>query len=364
MTLKFLYILPATKTFAGIERVVDDICSELAVRYGDELEVDVMFTSLYKDAVIQQRYNRIDAPISGRWDLLRKIRRVVSQKRYDLVIVPQVEPTVLTWLAALGTGNRLVVYLHGNHKYEMRHTKAKIMFFLMKHLVLGRLAGVFGVSPTQLQSFHAMFPSDKPHRWVPNPVRSFAVAPEAPLARTGVTFVKVGRFAYQKGHDILLRAFARLRTARPEARLVLVGHGPDEAAVRRLIGELGLDDVVSIAHLPADPAPALRNADVYVSASRWEGWWLSICEALRFGLPVVASNCEFGPSDILTDARLGRLVPPLDEAALAEAMQYYCDNLDAERQHAAFRRDYIEKFNVENVVPMHAEALRDLAARR
>ena len=230
--------------------------------------------------------------------------------------------------------------------------------------VLGRLAGVFGVSPTQLQSFHAMFPSDKPHRWVPNPVRSFAAAPEAPLARTGVTFVKVGRFAYQKGHDILLRAFARLRTARPEARLVLVGHGPDEAAVRRLIGELGLDDVVSIAHLPADPAPALRNADVYVSASRWEGWSLSICEALRFGLPVVASNCEFGPSDILTDARLGRLVPPLDEAALAEAMQYYCDNLDAERQHAAFRRDYIEKFNVENVVPMHAEALRDIAARR
>ena len=97
MTLKFLYILPATKTFAGIERVVDDICSELAVRYGDELEVDVMFTSLYKDAIIQQRYNRIDAPISGRWDLLRKIRRVVSQKRYDLVIVPQVEPTVLTY---------------------------------------------------------------------------------------------------------------------------------------------------------------------------------------------------------------------------------------------------------------------------
>jgi glycosyltransferase involved in cell wall biosynthesis len=295
---------------------------------------------------------------------LRKIRHAVLSKDYDLVVVPQVEPTVMAWIASIGTGRKFAVYLHGNHKFEMRHTKARIMFFLMKHVVLSRLTAVFGVSPTQLKSFRSMFPGDCAYRWLPNPVRRFAPVPPGESRDGIVGFVKIGRFSYQKGHDILLRAFAWLRESRPNTRLVLVGYGEDEAKIRQLITDLRLEACVSIVHLPDNPAPALAAADVYVSASRWEGWSLAICEALRFGLPVVATNCEFGPSDILTDDRLGRLVPPFDEAGLAEAMRYYCDNIAEERRHAGYRRDYIEKYDIANVVDVHAKALEEIVAGR
>jgi glycosyltransferase involved in cell wall biosynthesis len=363
MKLSVLYIVPPTKSFAGIERVVDEICSELAGKYRSDIEVDVLYTSAYQGECAFPRYNKIQEFVGGRLDLMRTVRRVVKAKHYDLVVVPQVESTVLYWVSCLGTGRNFVLYLHGNPKFEMSHLKAKIMFFVMRVLVLRHLAAVFGVSPKQLDTFRSMFRGRAPHYWVPNPVRTFDRSLKEREPGEVITFVKVGRFSYQKGHDILLRAFARLYEARKNVRLVLVGYGGEEDALRRLIETRGLQQVVRIEHHPTSPEPALAAADVYVSASRWEGWSLAICEALRFGLPVVATDCDFGPSDILTDRRLGRLTPPLDEAALADAMLYYCDNLDEERKAAAYRRSYVERFNAGAVVHVHAQALT-AAARR
>jgi glycosyltransferase involved in cell wall biosynthesis len=362
MTLEVLYILPPTKTFAGIERVVDEVCSELAETYCN-IKVDVLFTSSYKGAPAFRNYNKLDEIVSGRWDLLRTVRRVVARKRYDLVVVPQVEATVLFWVACFGLGRRFVLYLHGNHKRERSHYKAEILFTLMKSWVIHRLAGVFGTSPQQLDSFRKMYPSAVRHYWVPNPVRQFESVAQRPAPTSTVNFVKVGRFSYQKGHDILLGAFAKLYARRKNVRLVLVGYGLEEPRLRAQIQALGLADVVVIEHQPHNPQAALSAADVYVSASRWEGWSLAICEALRFGLPVVATDCEFGPSDILTDARLGRLAPASDEAGLAEAMLYYCDNLDAERAEADYRRAYIDRFSAANVVQAHADALLEISGR-
>ncbi|CAN7604822.1 glycosyltransferase [Phenylobacterium sp. LjRoot219] len=357
MRLKVLYVLPPTKSYAGVERVVDEICSEIADKY-QSIDLDVLFTSSYDAAQASPRYNRIQERVSGRLDLLRTVRRVAAHKPYDLVVAPQVEATVLFWLACLGLGRRFVLYLHGNPRRERSHYKAKILFALMRRLVVHRLGGVFGTSPKQLASFRRMFPSAAPHYWVPNPVRRFDPdGPDAPPSPGLIRFAKVGRFSYQKGHDQLLRAFSRLYEQRKDVRLVLVGYGVEEPRLRAQIDALGLDEVVEIAHHPFDPAPTLRETDVYVSASRWEGWSLAICEALRFGLPVVATDCEFGPSDILADRRLGRLTPPGDEAALAEAMLYYCDNLEAERASAPFRQAYVARFDVERVVHVHAEAL-------
>jgi glycosyltransferase involved in cell wall biosynthesis len=206
-----------------------------------------------------------------------------------------------------------------------------------------------------------MYPSRVPREWVPNPVRRFT---DTTVHRNGsdtVTFVSVARFTYQKGQDLLLAAFSQLYQRRKQARLRVVGYGAEEADLRRSIDSLGLGDVVSIEHHPDSPQLPLSTSDVYVCTSRWEGWSLAICEALRFGLPVVSTDCEFGPSDILTDRRLGRLVPlsQADEsvAALVDAMAYYCDNLPAEQQDADFRKSYVERFSVEQVVHVHADAI-------
>ncbi|POF31077.1 glycosyltransferase [Roseibium marinum] len=364
--LRILYVQPATKSFAGIERVVDEICTELALKYGDTFEIDVLYLSRFDNYEVKDKpYNYIQMEIGGRWDLVRNLRSAIGSKPYDLVVIPQVEPTVIAWFACLGLGRKFAMHLHGNPRLEQSHLKAKILFFIMKTLVLNRLSGVFGTSPKQLETFKTLFPSDTPHFWTPNPVRRFDVD-DVPIRRDKdvVTYVKVGRFAYQKGQDILIDAFSKLYELRKNVRLKIVGYGAGESEIKSQIARLGLQDVVSIEHHPSTPQVPLSKSDIYVSTSRWEGWSLAICEALRFGLPVVSIDCEFGPSDILVDQRLGRLVPLPGGDGLVDAMLYYCDNIETERAHSHYRKEFIDRFSSGEVVHVHAKALGAAALER
>ncbi|MFN3402328.1 MAG: glycosyltransferase, partial [Ferrovibrio sp.] len=230
--------------------------------------------------------------------------------------------------------------------------------------MLNKLSTIFGVCPRQLRAFKKMYPTETPDFWVPNPVQKFS-GPEVrpPEPDRPITFVNVGRYDYQKGQDILIRAFAQLRRDRPDVQLRLVGYGSDEPDLRRQIDALGLGPAVTLEYYPTTPEIPLGSSDIFVSASRWEGWPLAICEALRFGLPVVSTDCDFGPSDILTDRRLGRLVSAGDEGALTSEMRYYCDNIAAERAHAAFRREAIDAYSAERVVHVHSAALKSAVGR-
>ncbi|MDM9625177.1 glycosyltransferase [Rhizobium sp. S152] len=359
--MKILYIQPGTSAFAGIERVVDAVCTMLADRFPEDFEVDVLYTSVHKNRPTEARgYNVIDRVAYGRLDLMRIFRSVIKSKDYSVVVVPQIEPTVICMAACIGLNRRFAVHLHGNPKRERSHFKAKILFFMMRVYFLSRVSYVFGTSPRQLDSFKKMFNSRVPQVWVPNPVRAFDLSETPPSGASSgtVTFVNVGRFAFQKGQDILLQAFSELVRIRPNVKLRIVGYGIGEADLRAEISRLGIDAYVSIEHYPINPQPALATSDVYISTSRWEGWSLAICEALRFGLPVISTDCEFGPSDILVDPRLGRLVPVSGRKPLVDAMAYYYDNLSLEILHSEFRKAFIDRYSPERVVEIHAEALR------
>ncbi|MEZ2126340.1 MULTISPECIES: glycosyltransferase [unclassified Sinorhizobium] len=356
--LKILYIQPGTSSFAGIERVVDSICSSLMDKYSDLFDVDVLYTSIHNNRPTERRkYNEIEAVARSRIDLMLKFRRVIGAKDYDLIVVPQIEPTVICMASCIGMRRNFAVHLHGNPRLERSHIKAKILFLMMKLFFLRRIASVFGTSPRQLAAFRTMFGSRTPDYWLPNPVRKFDLGQIETRSQSEIVFVNVGRFCFQKGQDILLNAFSALYKVRKNARLKIVGYGAGEVSIREDIKRLDLEEAVVIEHHPDNPHLALSTSDVYVSTSRWEGWSLAITEALRFGLPVIATDCEFGPSDILVDDRLGRLVPIDDNDKLVEAMIYYCDNLRPERMHATFRQGYVDRFSSERVIDVHAEAL-------
>jgi glycosyltransferase involved in cell wall biosynthesis len=358
--IKVLYCQPGTKAFAGIERVNDEICTELAKAHGDAFDVDVLLVSEHRNYPSTPRtYNIVRRAVFSRLGLMRAFRSVVREKPYDLVVVPQIESTVIFWFARLGLKRPIAMHLHGNPRRESGHLKAKILFFLLRHLVLRKVAVVFGTSPRQLKAFREDFDCRRPTVWVPNPVRTFDPPGPSEKPTPGlVTFVNVGRYDYQKGQDILIAAFARLYERRQDIRLRLVGHGADKTALADQIQRLGLSDVVKLEYHPDSPQRALYASDVFVATSRWEGWSLAICEALRCGLPVISTDCEFGPSDILVDRRLGQLVPANDEAALVEAMNHYCNRNVEEKAFADFRRKNIEQYSAENTAKVHAEAIR------
>ncbi|NNC23967.1 glycosyltransferase [Salinisphaera sp. USBA-960] len=132
--------------------------------------------------------------------------------------------------------------------------------------------------------------------------------------------VGIGRLTEQKGWTTLLDAFAELRRTR-DCRLLIVGEGPERAAITRRIESLALADCVALAGFVENPAAILARADMFVLSSRWEGSPNALTEALAIGTPVVATDCPSGPREILADGRFGPLVPVDAVSPLAEAMR-------------------------------------------
>jgi glycosyltransferase involved in cell wall biosynthesis len=175
----------------------------------------------------------------------------------------------------------------------------------------------------------------------------FGVAPDECL------FVCVARFAPQKAHDVLLRAFAAARAAGARAKLLLVGDDPfGDGRVRaeKLAAELALGPAVHFAGIRRDVPALLAASDVFVMASLWEGLGLVFLEAMAAHRPVLATDVSAVP-EVVERERTGVLVPPADPGPLGEAIvRLSADAALRERLGQAGHARVLARFRLEAMV--------------
>jgi glycosyltransferase involved in cell wall biosynthesis len=162
----------------------------------------------------------------------------------------------------------------------------------------------------------------------------------------------IGRLEEQKDFTNLIRAFKILQTTR-DARLVILGEGALRSHLEALIGKLGLSKNVLLPGFVANPYSFLSKAAVFVLSSRWEGLPTVLIEAMACGVPVVATDCPSGPSEILEDGRWGRLVPVGDSVALAGAIRETLDEHDRPDV-----RSRASEFEVQHAVMHYLDVLK------
>jgi glycosyltransferase involved in cell wall biosynthesis len=139
--------------------------------------------------------------------------------------------------------------------------------------------------------------------------------------RTGTKrIVAMGRLVRQKGFDVLVEAMAEVGKQRRDWNLRIYGDGPDQLALAVQIEALHLADRVSLEGNTMEPIACLLNADVFVLSSRHEGLPTALIQAVACGVQIVATDCPFGPREILQDGALGVLVRPEELSALADAI--------------------------------------------
>jgi glycosyltransferase involved in cell wall biosynthesis len=175
-------------------------------------------------------------------------------------------------------------------------------------------------------------------RIVPNGIDLEAFPPISSAERTharqrlgldaGPVAVCIGRLCRQKGQDVLVDAWSAVAQRVPSAELVLVGGGPDEAALRSRARVVGKQE---------DVRSWLAAADVVVQPSRWEGLSYVVLEAMASGRDVVATDVP-GMREALGET--GTIVPPEDPALLAAALSERL--LDRDGQTASAARERVE----------------------
>jgi glycosyltransferase involved in cell wall biosynthesis len=153
-----------------------------------------------------------------------------------------------------------------------------------------------------------------------------------------------------KDHATLVEAMARLRSRAPEARLVIAGEGELRPALEAQVRRLGLEDRVIFAGFRHDLDRILPAFSVFCLSSHLEGLGTSVLDAMAFGLPVVATGAG-GIPEAVEDGVSGRLVPPRDPTALADALAEVLDNEERRRAlGAAGRQRFLQRFTTDHMV--------------
>jgi glycosyltransferase involved in cell wall biosynthesis len=220
--------------------------------------------------------------------------------------------------------------------------------------MMGNLHKTLGVPADRLRVIHNPVDVDG--------VRAQAAEPLADPPRRPFV-VAVGRIERQKGHDILLRAFAASDAA-ADHDLVIVGRGQREGELSALAAELGLADRVHFPSFTGNPWAWVARAALFVFPSRWEGFPNALGEALACGTAALAADCDFGPRELIRHGVSGWLVTPEDPDALAAALDRLLPDAALRARLAAGGKERAEQLRLEAILPLYGALFEEQAALR
>ena len=137
--------------------------------------------------------------------------------------------------------------------------------------------------------------------------------------------ITIGRLHPSKNHSCLIKAFS-IVTNKFESRLVIIGEGPLRQKLEGLAKDLGVAELTLFAGYQENPYKFLARSSLFVLSSRWEGSPNVLLEAIVCGVPVISTDIDFGPREIIDHGETGFLVPNDDPETLAEQIQYVLEN--------------------------------------
>lgn len=216
---------------------------------------------------------------------------------------------------------------------------------------VGRLADSHvAVSPLTQRRTSAL--TGDPVELIPNGIDLDAIRAVAP-ARDHVDVLYAGRLIPEKNVSLLVRAVARLAAERPDVRCRIVGEGPEEERIRRLVATLGLREQVEMSgFLPdsTDVYALMKAADVFALPSRREGFGITALEAQACGTPVVTVRAPMNAAADLVDDGVTGVVSSVTPAAFATALDAARDlgSRDCVTAAAAYDWDVVAEQTVES----------------
>ena len=347
----------------GAQRVASTLINEWVQR-GEEvalLTIDPCDTDFYPiDTRVQRIALGLNTPAKHwRDSVANNMRRVSSLRtfarssQFDVMVSFGDKTNLLLLLATRGLKVPVIVAEH----QDPRKWPIGAVGEYLRRLLYPR-AGAVIVLTSELEQWARRIVKSEAVRVIPNPVGAYCLGRAQPIVRGEQHCVLgMGRMVFEKGFDLLLRAFALCLKRYPDWTLRLVGQGSEQQRLRDLVAQLGIQHAVRFEPVTKEPERVLKESDLFVLSSRTEGFPMVLLEAMASGVAVVSFDCMSGPKEMIRHGIDGLLVPPEDVHALADAMTTLMGDPRKRRRLAGRAVEARERFGLPRVMEMWSEVL-------
>lgn len=162
--------------------------------------------------------------------------------------------------------------------------------------------------------------------------------------------LSIGRLQSPKDHASVIRALADIE----DVRLIILGEGPQRPELEEIVQQLELEDRVDLPGFVSNPFAYLRRADICILSSFHEGFGNVLVESMVLGTPVIASDCPYGPAEILNNGEIGRLVQP---GSPEEMKQAIIDTLEQPVLSGAMLQQKAQGYDIAHIMLRYEQLL-------
>lgn len=289
---------------------------------------------------------------------LRRVRRALDETRPDCVVSFLETTNVLALLASRGRAWPVLIAERTN---PVLHPVSSVWRFLRQR-TYARAAGLIVQTESAAESLRPIFP--QPITVIPNGVpRHAAVQAEQVGDPRPPVVLAAGRLSPEKGFDKLIRAFAMASEGLSEWRLRILGEGAERKTLNQTSESLRVADRLEMPGFMPDMESELAGASVFVLSSEYEGFPNVLLEAMAAGCGVVASDCRFGPREIVRHEIDGLLVADNDPTRLSPALRRLMEDVQLRTSLGRRAIEVCDRFSLEQMFERWDAAIHAAAGR-
>ena len=365
---KIVYCTPALYMAGGVERVLTLKANYFAEHYG--YDITIILTEgkgkpLFYPLSEKVKVVNLNIGFEELWtcSFIKKIF-VYLKKQYLFKILlkqelmrlrPDITVSLLrreiNFLTSLKDGSKKIGELHVNRANyrNFEHGDTNVIKDLFARFWMRSLVSKL----KRLDKFVVLTEEDY-NNWpelnnvvvIPDPL-TFSTSTYSPLTEKRV--IAVGRYVYQKGFDLLLKAWAIVEKECPDWMLTIVGQG-ERSQYETLIDELKIDRNNCKLLGPTEQIQdEYMNSSLLVMSSRFEGFGMVLIEAMTCGLPVISFDCPCGPKDIIQDHVDGLLVENGNIDKLAETIIWMIQHPEQRKAMATKAIENVQRFRMDQI---------------
>ena len=346
--LKYLFIT-RTLTGGGAERFVATFASYLAER---GLDVHILTYEVSgKDYPLSEKVNLhvmpyVEDSLKGKFLRILRMHQELVKINPD-VLVPFIETVVVcTYLVNILLRKKFVYTVRNSPWHAAGGRFAKLM-----RSVMAKTADAIMLQNEEQKAFFPDSYSDRIYI-VPNPVsEKFAACCKEQYSGQLRNICAVGRLHTQKNFPLLISAVNRVAAGNPDIRLEIYGEGEARKNLEEWIARQDRPETCRLMGRTSDVETVLKNTDLFVMSSDYEGMPNALIEALAMGVPCISSDCRTGPGSLIKDGQTGLLFRTGDLDSLTEKMTWALQHpADMNRMGKAARIDVLDTYKIEKTM--------------